>query len=107
MYWLFLFITITCVFLLTRKKKKAVSEVKNNTVEVLNNRKEQYKEYLQSEHWKETRTKALKRAGYKCQVCGYKSNLQVHHNNYSNLGHEDDTDLVVLCWKCHKTFHHK
>lgn len=66
-----------------------------------------YREYLKTEHWKETREKALKRAGYKCQVCGYDKNLQVHHNTYKNIGHEDPTDLVVLCWKCHKTFHGK
>lgn len=70
-------------------------------------RKEWYQEYLKSNHWKETREKALKRSGYKCQVCGYDKNLQVHHNTYKNIGHEDPTDLVVLCWKCHKTFHGK
>ena len=104
MDWLWLIIPITCIFLLNKKKKK---EVKNDIVEPNKSKKEQYKEYLQSDHWKETRERALERAGYKCQVCGYYKNLQVHHNTYKNIGHEDDTDLVVLCWKCHKTFHGK
>lgn len=70
-------------------------------------RKEWYQKYLRSDHWQETRKKALKRAGYKCQVCGCNKNLQVHHNTYKNIWHEDPTDLVVLCYKCHKIFHNK
>jgi hypothetical protein len=34
-------------------------------------------------------------------------NLQVHHINYSNLGHEEYNDLIVVCDKCHKMLHEK
>lgn len=95
----------------TEEKEDIKVELFNNKEEKKQeskeSRKEWYQEYLKSEHWKETREKALKRSGYKCQVCGYNKNLQVHHNTYKNIGHEDPTDLVVLCWKCHKTFHGK
>jgi hypothetical protein len=33
--------------------------------------------------------------------------LQVHHRDYSRLGHEDPEDLTVLCARCHKAFSYK
>lgn len=64
-----------------------------------------YKEYLQTEHWKETRKGALKRAGYKCQLCNSDLMLQVHHRTYERRGNEQARDLIVLCQRCHKDFH--
>lgn len=66
-----------------------------------------YKEYLQTDHWKNVRKRALFRANYKCQLCGSKENLNVHHNTYENRGEEKDEDLVVLCENCHGKFHDK
>lgn len=66
-----------------------------------------YQEYLQTEHWRNKRKSALKRAKYKCQLCNNKENLQVHHNTYENRGNEKDEDLIVLCEDCHKKFHDK
>lgn len=102
MRWLLLIILLMAL-LLVYKKDNTKEEIKED----YSDRKEWYKEYLKGEHWLELREKALKRAGYRCQVCGYRKNLQVHHNAYKNIGHEDLEDLVVLCWKCHKTFHRK
>jgi 5-methylcytosine-specific restriction endonuclease McrA len=66
-----------------------------------------YDKYLESDHWKKTSAKAIKRADYKCQVCGTrKYTLNVHHNNYdNNLYWEKKTDLVVVCNRCHKVIH--
>lgn len=66
-----------------------------------------YKDYLQTDHWKETRKQALFRSGRKCQLCSNMGNLHVHHNNYDNLWEETDNDLIVLCDKCHAKFHDK
>jgi len=66
-----------------------------------------YKEYLQTDHWKETRKKALHRANYKCQLCSNKDALNVHHNTYENRGQEKDEDLIVLCQECHAKHHEK
>ena len=65
-----------------------------------------YQEYLKTNHWKDVKKKALQRADYKCQLCN-KQNLplHVHHNNYENLGHEKDSDLIVLCKTCHEKYH--
>jgi hypothetical protein len=64
-----------------------------------------YAEYLQTPEWQERRQKALKRAGYACQVCYSNVNLHVHHRTYSHRGIERDFDLTVLCAACHEVFH--
>lgn len=64
-----------------------------------------YQEYLQTDEWKETRLKALKRADFKCQVCNRPDKLNVHHRTYENRGNEQNRDLTVLCEDCHKLYH--
>lgn len=66
-----------------------------------------YKEYLQTEHWKQTRGKALKKANYRCELCNSKIDLNVHHKTYENRGEEKPNDLIVLCHNCHSKFHDK
>jgi len=90
------------------------TEVENKDINVnyiqdqINNLKNMpYKEYLQTEHWREKRKSALYRANNKCQLCGNKENLHVHHNTYDNRGQEKDEDLVVLCEICHARHHGK
>lgn len=64
-----------------------------------------YKKYLQSPHWKQTRAVAIHYAGYKCNYCGEKENLQVHHNTYRHKGYERPEDLDVVCRSCHSRIH--
>lgn len=65
-----------------------------------------YDEYLQSEHWQNTRRKALKYYGYKCRVCNTNSKeLHVHHKTYVRLRCERMSDLMVLCKDHHSTIH--
>lgn len=66
-----------------------------------------YAEYLQTDHWQETRKRALKRARFKCQLCSRNGTLHVHHRTYENLGDESNADLIVLCESCHGKFHDK
>jgi DNA-binding MarR family transcriptional regulator len=68
-------------------------------------RREEYALYLRSDHWRETRKAALKRAGHKCQLCTSNRGLQVHHRTYERLGQELPQDLTVLCATCHENFH--
>jgi 5-methylcytosine-specific restriction endonuclease McrA len=60
-----------------------------------------YVSYLKSPAWQDKRRQALRRAGYRCQACGKRNHLQVHHLTYIRLGHELPTDLVCLCSACH------
>lgn len=71
---------------------------------VLELRSVPYTDYLQSPEWRAKREKALRFAGYRCQLCNSPKNLQVHHRTYERLGNERLSDLTVLCADCHDTF---
>ncbi len=66
-----------------------------------------YTEYLLTEEWQERRRGALKRAGYRCQLCNAAERLDVHHRTYERRGSEWNADLIVLCRPCHAKFHDK
>lgn len=64
-----------------------------------------YKTYLESEHWKNIREKALKRDNYRCK-CGSRYRLEVHHHNYSHRGEECEiNDVETICHECHEKTH--
>ena len=79
----------------------------NNEIDYLCIEKEyiEYSEYLNSKEWIEKRDVALKIADYKCVKCGVKENLHVHHLNYDNVLNESQSDLLVVCKKCHEDIH--
>ena len=67
-----------------------------------------YFEYLATDWWRSRRAKAIRKANYRCQVEGCKAmdlHLHVHHLDYSRLGNELDSDLVVLCANHHRERH--
>ncbi|MHC4181118.1 MAG: hypothetical protein ACYSWU_26775 [Planctomycetota bacterium] len=67
-----------------------------------------YSEYLKTHHWQRCRKRALKIAGWRCQVCNASDcELHVHHRTYERLGKEWETDVVCLCESCHSLFHGK
>lgn len=66
-----------------------------------------YRAYLLTSEWRQTRNAKLRKAGYRCEVCGSKRALQVHHLSYERLGAERDEDLQVLCAGCHEDQHPK
>lgn len=83
------------------------AKIKTEKEEMNKLKKMPYKEYLQTEHWKNKRKSTLKKAKYKCELCNSKDNLNVHHKTYENRGCEMSRDLIVLCEKCHSKFHDK
>lgn len=75
---------------------------------IINQRNIPYSEYLMTDHWQEVREAALERAEYKCQLCGIRNvQFNVHHNNYRCLWNERESDVIVLCRKCHARHHNK
>jgi len=66
-----------------------------------------YSEYLRTDHWQGVKYLALRRSGHKCQLCGSRKLLQVHHNSYIRLWHEWPEDVIVLCDPCHAKYHYK
>lgn len=71
---------------------------------------DKYKEFLNSEYWKIISFCKRTKVG-KCQFCGTKNNLAVHHKNYKKIhGREHiqnniDNEMVCLCWECHEKVH--
>lgn len=48
----------------------------------------------------------LKRDGWRCQVCGRLSGLQVHHITFrSHQGPTTEDNLITLCFSCHSHVH--
>lgn len=70
-------------------------------------RKLPYAIYLKSPEWQFIRERKLAQANYQCEKCGHKDHLQVHHKTYEHIGHEWDSDLLVLCDSCHAKEHGK
>ena len=70
-------------------------------------RKMPYKDFLRTPYWDAVRSKKLKQADYKCQLCGKTERLNVHHRCYDNRGNEIHhmNDLIVLCEDCHHNYH--
>lgn len=67
-----------------------------------------YRQYLLTPHWKTTKARALLRAGGMCKRCyATDRRLDVHHLSYLRLGREAESDLMVLCDKCHAAEHGK
>jgi len=48
----------------------------------------------------------LQRDGWRCQFCGARRNLEVHHIEYrSYLGADTEVNLITLCACCHRSMH--
>lgn len=67
--------------------------------------RDDYLEYLDSPEWWRLRKLAVQRADHKCERCGAKELLNVHHRTYQRLGAEYLNDLEVLCETCHRMEH--
>jgi ATP-dependent DNA helicase RecQ len=52
------------------------------------------------------RQQVLRRDGWRCQSCGTRSNLEVHHQQFrSHSGHDSDENLITPCVGCHGQMH--
>lgn len=102
-YFLISFIII--LLILNRFFDKPKKKTKNKPKSSHRLRQEEYRRYLKTDHWKITRAEALRLGHYRCKDCGATANLQVHHLTYARRGHERQSDLVVVCDKCHKKRH--
>ena len=61
---------------------------------------------LTPELYQDERQQVLRRDGWRCQICGSRQNLQVHHKQLrSQQGSDDDFNLITLCASCHERLH--
>ena len=63
----------------------------------------EYTEYMQSPQWAERKRRLYEKRGHVCEMCGATDTpLEVHHKDYTRLGHEIDDDLLIVCREvCH------
>ena len=101
-----LFVALTQALKDRRQANTKIRKLREELCTELN--KLPYQQYLQTRHWKMLRSKALKKAKGKCQLCNASGKqLDVHHKTYDRKGKEKLTDLIVLCHDCHSKFHGK
>jgi len=63
---------------------------------------------LDSELYDGLRQQVLRRDGWRCQLCGAMSNLEVHHQQFrSQSGDDSEGNLITLCTGCHASAHHR
>lgn len=72
--------------------------------------KQQYTEYLQSDHWQKLRARKKRRvrktAGkVRCAICGTEEQIETHHLQYRNIYDVLTSDLRLLCRRCHQVAH--
>ena len=61
---------------------------------------------LNPSEYENLRQDVLCRDGWRCQFCGSRSNLEVHHLQFrSQSGTDSEENLITLCADCHSTLH--
>ncbi|PYX53030.1 MAG: hypothetical protein DMG73_21240 [Acidobacteria bacterium] len=61
---------------------------------------------LDPELYEQLRNRVLHRDSWKCQSCGKRSNLEVHHKEFrSRSGRDSEGNLITLCTACHAAAH--
>ena len=61
---------------------------------------------LDSSSYLQLRQQVLQRDSWRCQVCGSKRNLQIHHKQFrSHQGRGEESNLITLCAHCHEHLH--
>lgn len=63
-----------------------------------------YQAYINSREW-QMKARAAKEQAGECALCTSTRSLEVHHRTYARLGHERQSDLIVLCGRCHRRHH--
>jgi 5-methylcytosine-specific restriction endonuclease McrA len=61
---------------------------------------------LEEESYQNVRKRVLQRDGWRCQLCGSMTNLEVHHQQFrSHSGEDEEENLITLCFECHSSIH--
>lgn len=88
--------------------KKQKSKVDETNFKSLSYEGSPYKEQLLDKRWRLFREFAIVARGGRCENCGSKKNLVIHHPRYINGYNAWDysvRDVVCLCDTCHKNIH--
>jgi ATP-dependent DNA helicase RecQ len=56
--------------------------------------------------YRQLRARVLQRDGWRCQGCGARTNLEIHHRQFrSRRGDDAEANLITLCHACHRSIH--
>ena len=68
-----------------------------------------YKVYIKSKYWDRRKNLYYRTHIKQCAVCRGYNLITIHHLDYisKEFGNEKDSDLVAICWECHKEFHNE
>jgi len=70
------------------------------------NRRKRSGRRLRPEAYKQLRQQILERDGWRCQHCGRREQLEVHHIRFrAQLGADNEANLITLCTGCHRKAH--
>jgi 5-methylcytosine-specific restriction endonuclease McrA len=59
-----------------------------------------------ADEYDQLRLEVLRRDGWRCQACGSRKDLQVHHQLFRSHGGDDAmANLITLCADCHARVH--
>jgi 5-methylcytosine-specific restriction endonuclease McrA len=63
---------------------------------------------LERTQYTELQQAILRRDGWRCQICGTRSHLEVHHKQFrSHSGNDAEENLITLCRDCHSAVHER
>ena len=61
---------------------------------------------LEPDAYEALRNEVLCRDGWRCQLCGRMTDLEVHHQQFrSHWGDDLEENLITLCDLCHSSVH--
>lgn len=81
---------------------------RKNETSAWDQKKSPYYEQLDTKQWKAYRDFIFIVRDKKCEVCGKRKNLQIHHTKYIPNRYAWEylpNDVMVLCHNCHRNIH--
>jgi 5-methylcytosine-specific restriction endonuclease McrA len=61
---------------------------------------------LERPEYEELRQRVLRRDDWRCQFCGSRLSLEVHHQDFrSHSGEDTEENLITICTRCHSLVH--
>ena len=80
-------------------------QIRQKAIETRNFKDVYNEKYLNSRHWEALKSDMAKFRGKKCEFCGTKENLNLHHLRYKNWYDVEPEDLIWLCNLHHSLIH--
>ncbi len=68
--------------------------------------KKHFRQRFEPDAYSELHRAVLERDGWRCQICGVRRGLEVHHIQFrSRAGCDEEQNLMTLCSNCHGQVH--